>query len=395
MPICPSCYILGGLAPTEVNPNRKDPEPNRMTATIDKLEKLLNQQSANKNIFNIILGIWAEDGTLVWSGAAGVADPASQRLMRPETPYFIASITKMFTAAAIMRLHEQNLVDLETPLSRFFSAEQLAGLHRFNGQDYSAALKIYHLVGQTSGLADYFEQKNRAGQTLLDIILAEGDSAWELAEILEMVKTNLSPQFPPASTPGGGHKAFYSDTNYQLLGAILEKCLDRSLGQIFHDFFFGPLELTETYLFGDDVAGVERAPPATIYFAARPLAMPRAMRSFWADGGMVSTVTDQLTFLRALFGGQLFREASTLARMQQWNKLFFPLQYGYGLMRYKLPWFFSPFSPMPEFIGHSGASGSFSFYCPERDFYVVGTVNQLQSRSLPFKLMPRLANILK
>ena len=118
------------------------------------------------------------------------------------------------------------------------------------------------------------------------------------------------------------------------------------------------------------------------------------MRSFRSDGGMVSTADEQNQFLRALFSGKIFQENKTLAWMQQWNKIFFPLEYGYGLMRYKLPRIFSPFSPVPEFIGHSGASGSFAFYCNDGDFYLSGTVNQLEAKSLSFRLMPKIANIL-
>jgi CubicO group peptidase (beta-lactamase class C family) len=366
-----------------------------MDKRVAALEKLLQEQINIKLIFNIVLEVQSEDGPFEWNGAAGIKDPSTNAETRTDSPYFIASITKMFTAAAIMLLHERKQLDLEDKITSVLSEEQISSIHHFKGKNYSGELKIFHLVNQTSGLADYFEQKNSQGVSFLDTMLKKGDVSWDLEKALKIVKTDLKPKFPPAARQGGGQKAYYSDTNYQLLGAILENVSGKNLGQVFDEFFFTPLDLPNTYLFGDDQAGYERESPATIYYKEKPLNMPNAMRSFWSDGGMVSNTIEQNRFLQALFGGKIFQDEKTLAWMQQWNKIFFPLEYGYGLMRFKLPRIFSPFSSVPEFIGHSGASGSFAFYCPERGFYLSGTVNQLDARSTSFRLMPTIANILK
>jgi CubicO group peptidase (beta-lactamase class C family) len=366
-----------------------------MDKMVAALEKLLQEQVQNKQIFNIVLAVQSGDCSFEWSGAAGVTDPSTNAEMRADSPYFIASITKIFTAAAIMLLHEREQLNLEDRIISILSEEQVSGIHYFKGKDYSGELKIFHLMNQTSGLADYFEQKNRHGVSFLETMLEEGDIEWDIDKALDIVKNDLKSKFPPAVKQGSGQKAYYSDTNYQLLGAILENVSGKNLGQVFDEFFFTPLDLPNTYLFGDDQAGYERESPATIYYKEKPLNLPKAMRSFWSDGGMVSTTIEQNRFLQALFGGEIFQDQKTLAWMQQWNKIFFPLEYGYGLMRFKLPRIFSPFSPVPEFIGHSGASGSFAFYCPERGFYLSGTVNQLDARSTSFRLMPTIANILK
>jgi len=386
---------FGVDTPTPKNPGVICQRKNSMKATIDNLEKLLQRQIRHQQMFSIVIGIQAGDDSFEWAGSAGIAVPERQTEMREDSPYFITSITKIFTASAIMLLHEQKKLSLEDPVSTYFPPDQIDGLHRYKGKDYSNELKIYHLVSQTSGLADYFEQKGKNGRNLLDKILEEGDAEWNIEAVLETVKKDLKPKFPPALRQGSNHRAFYSDTNYQLLGGILEKLLEKSLGRIFDEYFFTPLDLPNTYVYGDDVAASLREAPATIYHKETSLNVPKAMCSFWSDGAMVSTAKEQILFLKALFGGKIFEEERTLEWMKQWNKVFFPLEYGYGLMRYKLPRVFSPFSPAPEFIGHSGASGSFAFYCPKQDFYLSGTVNQLQARSTPFRLMPRIANVLE
>jgi hypothetical protein len=75
---------------------------------------------------------------------------------------------------------------------------------------------------------------------------------------------------------------------------------------------------------------------------------------------------------------------------KEWNAIFFPLQYGIGIMKFQLPRIFSPFKAMPVLIGHSGLSGSFSFYCPEKDVFLCGTINQIKKPSQSYKLMLKL-----
>ena len=72
-----------------------------------KLQSLLNAQVGKGGLHNIVTAMQSCDKSLDFVGAAGVADPASGALMTPETPYFIASVTKMYTAAIIMQLHQE------------------------------------------------------------------------------------------------------------------------------------------------------------------------------------------------------------------------------------------------------------------------------------------------
>jgi hypothetical protein len=95
--------------------------------------------------------------------------------------------------------------------------------------------------------------------------------------------------------------------------------------------------------------------------------------------------------VRAFFEGQIFDKA-LFERMLHWNTIFFPLRYGYGLMNFKLPRFFS-LRPTPEFIGHSGSTGSFAFSCPAQSLYLAGTVNQIADPAKPFFLMTDLVRL--
>jgi len=349
----------------------------------------------NRDVFGAVLGVATRNGDY-WSAAAGFAHAGEGDEMKVDTPIFVASITKMYTAAVTMMLKERKLLSLDDPISEYLPAALLAGLHRHKGHDYSDQLRVYHLVSQTSGLPDYFEAAPKGGKSLFDLIVSEGDTAWDLEYVVDMAKNRLSPQFAPEpmGQARSGKRAHYADTNYQLLGAIIESVMERSLQEAFEELIIGPLALSATYLHGyGQPLSASQGAPATIYYGEKALYLDKAMKSFGPDGGMVSNVGDSLRFLRAVMEGDLFKDPSTLERMKNWKKIFFPMQYGLGLMRFKLPWFFSPFSPAPELVGHSGVSSAFLFYCDDAQLYLAGTLNQLENQGRPIRLMLKIINL--
>jgi CubicO group peptidase (beta-lactamase class C family) len=118
------------------------------------------------------------------------------------------------------------------------------------------------------------------------------------------------------------------------------------------------------------------------------------MTSIGADGGMVSTSTELLIFIEAFFSGKLFPK-TIINDLQQWNRIFFPMQSGIGFHLFKLPWIFNPFGAVPYFIGHSGLSGALAYFCPEENIYVAGTVNQVAYPDLSFRTMIKLVQAIK
>lgn len=80
-----------------------------------------------------------------------------------DAPYFIASITKLYTTAIVMQLVGEGRLELDTPIHRFLAADVVAGLNVTDGQDRSSDITVRHLLSHTSGIADYFEQDRRDG----------------------------------------------------------------------------------------------------------------------------------------------------------------------------------------------------------------------------------------
>lgn len=350
----------------------------------DKIQALLDKQIGRGNVHNVIIGVQSEDGSIDFVGAAGVADPVSGVPMTPDTPYSLASITKMYTASAIIKLHEQGLLDIEDPISKYLPASLIEGIHVYEGTDYSDRIKVYQLVNQTSGLADYFLDKPRGGGSVFDELKQGHDMALGVEQVTDRVR-GLEPKFQPGV--GDGTKAHYSDTNYHLLGTIIESVTDKPVAEGFAKLIFEPLGLADTYFSGQEDRRSE-CPLAAIYLGKQEVNLPLFFSSHNTEGGLISTARDNLTFLRGFFGGRLF-DSTWLTRMTaRWNSIFFPMQYGYGMMRVNFPRVF-----FPEYIGHSGSTGSFAYACPAKSLYLVGTVNQIADPSRPIRLMMRVANM--
>lgn len=335
-----------------------------MTTIEQKLQALIDQESRKANTHGVLLGMQSADGRVDFQGAAGNASP--------DQPYFIASVTKMFTAAVVMMLVDEGRLNLDAPIIDYLPGQLVDGIHIHKGTDYSHRLKVYQLIHQTSGLADYFEGN------FTEDFWNNRDRAYSVADTL-----NIARQESPVAAPDSG-KSHYSDTNYQLLSAIIETITGCPLAEVFQMRIFDQLGLGDTYLY--NYRDQRPIAPLPLYYKDTALSLPLALSSERGAGGIVSTLADNLRFLRAYFDGQLF-DRRHFDRVMRWNALFFPMQYGYGLMRFKMPRVMTLFRETPELIGHSGSSGSFAFYAPHEKLYIAGTFNQFDKQSRPFNFM--------
>jgi len=337
----------------------------------------------DKSVRNCVLSVMKGDGSFSWSGAAGIASQDGQVPMSKDTPIYIASITKLYTATAIMRLYEKGVLSLDDPMSRYLPEELIQGIHVYKGKDYSHEITIKELLSHTSGIADYYTEKPKGGKSLFDLFLEEPERSWTVDETIERARNDLEPNFRP------GTDASYSDTNFQLLGKVIEAVTDKPLYVVFEEFLFRPLGLKHTWLTGrSEPQFTPSAAPADIFYKDMIITNTRSNGAYWADGGIVSTAEECIIFLKDLNEGRIV-SGDTLKLMHNWHKLQFPLQYGYGTMYFKLPWFINMVMKVPPLWGHSGSTGSFLYYSEDLNLYMAGSINQTESKSKPFRLMPR------
>jgi CubicO group peptidase (beta-lactamase class C family) len=345
-----------------------------MTETEKLLQTVLTEAVDGKKVFGTSFAIKKED--FRWVGSSGN--------LGGNQSYFIASTTKLFTTAIILHLKNKGHLNLNEKISKYLGDKILHGLHIYHGINYSNEITIKNLLGHTSGLPDYFQNKMPDGKSLEEELINGKDQLWSFEESIERVKL-----MKPLFAPGTKNKAHYSDANYQLLGKIIEIITNKSYSDNCNELIIKPLNLSKTYLYKD----INDITPKTLYYKTNPLPIPKAMTSFGSDGGIVSTSEDMLSFIEAFFTGKIF-QSTNLNELQEWNKIFFPMRAGIGIHLFKLPWIFNPLGSIPNFIGHSGLSGALAYYCPEKNIYVVGTVNQVAYPDISFKTMIKLTRIL-
>src|SRR5690606_34769240 len=136
------------------------------------------------------------------------------------------------------------------------------------------------------------------------------------------------------------------------------------------DYIFTPLQMKHSYLSHYSQPAMKNEyPTAHIYLDELKINVSNylSFSSFYAGGQTVSTLEDQLLFMKAFVGHELIRK-ETLDNMMQWNRMWVGMDYGYGLMRMK----FNPFTQKYTGWGHLGASGTCMLYIPNMDLYVVG-----------------------
>jgi D-alanyl-D-alanine carboxypeptidase len=296
-----------------------------------------------------------------------------------DTPFLIASTSKLLVTAMIFRLAGDGLIGLDDPVQHHFAGE-IDRLHVWHGEDVTERITIRHLLSHRSGLPDYFEGKRRDGTRLATQLFAGHDMGFGLADVIGWVRDDMQPAF----APGTAGRALYSDTNFYLLTELVARLRQQSPDAALKDLITAPLGLAQTRFFRPGDATLP------LRMGGRVLAIPQAIASMPGDGGAVSTARELALFARAFFDGRLFGRRF-LVQPDGWRRLFFPLAAGLGVLRFHLPWFLPPFRKDMDFTGHSGISGAFVYHWPKHDLIISGTVNQINSRSRPYRLMVKAA----
>lgn len=350
----------------------------------DRLTGLLEGLVSRRGVHHANIAVSGRAGTQHWSAASGPGD-ADGPPAGPDTPFFAASITKRFVITLVLQAHERGELDLDTSISAYLPKETTTGLHVLQGVDRTPEITVRHLASHTSGLPDHFE-KRRDGRPGLYAQLAAGrDLSWTFEDMLRTTREQQSPYFVPQDLTAARQKARYSDTGFQLLIRLLETVTGRPFAGLLTERVLGPLGLTRTWLPGHRPPDPDAPEPSPLYAKQRRAEVPALIESC---NDLISTTGDLLAFQRALLDGALFREPRTAGLLtERSNRLrnIPVLRYGLGTMFFRVGWA-SGMRPV-TLVGHSGATGTWLFHCPELDLSLVGTVDQTKGQAIPFRFM--------
>jgi D-alanyl-D-alanine carboxypeptidase len=316
-----------------------------------QLQQALDHAVANPAVPGMIVGIWVP-GRGTWVRAAGLADRATKRPMQVQDSARIASITKTFIGTLILQLVGEGKLALDDPIQQW--APQVP-----NAQH----ITVRELLNMSSGLYGYTEDRQWLQQALsprTGLALRQ----WTPPQLVQVAVAH-KPYFPP----GKGYH--YSNTNFILLGLIIEQVTGQPVEDVLRARILRPLGLQHTVF--PTTNGLP-APHAVGYYPISPhrLVNETMMNPswFWTAGAMISTLDDLHTWAQALATGALLRPAQQRQRLT-WNP--YSAATTHGLSRYGLG-----VSNLVGFIGHNGGIPGFNtdmWYLPAAHATVVVIAN--------------------
>jgi D-alanyl-D-alanine carboxypeptidase len=318
---------------------------------------------------------------VVYSGAAGVADIEDQTPLQVTDRLRIYSITKTFTAIVILQLVDENILTLDDTVGQWLDAPAVARIPNID------RISLRQLLTHTSGIYDYADDNDSPFWE--DAFLgpnADWTKVWTIEELLAYADgASHAPYFEP------GQGVHYSNTDYILLGLIVEEATGRPFADELRTRVLEPLALEDTFLAeGGEmpegtVRGYQLLEGQLIDVSASNLSW------VWTAGGMVSTTADLARFAGAVFGGELLSPAS-FAEMFTFVAEPGRPGFGYGMGLYQIG------SPNGVLVGHDGQSAGFSssmMRLAEADITVLvltnmapdeGTLDQVRDEAIAWAL---------
>jgi D-alanyl-D-alanine carboxypeptidase len=252
-----------------------------------------------------------------------MADPEAGLPIDCDMAFQIGSNTKILTATVLMQLHEEGRLSADDPLSRHLPdiAARLPNGDR---------ITLRQLLQHTAGVFSYTDTAPDGTPGIAVASMGDPVALRRAVTPDEMVAFTIT-HGQPLFAPGEPGKWAYSNTGYALLGLVIEAVEGLPLDKVYQNRIFGPLGMTRSYLWD----GIPR--PA--FGLPRSWLMPPYdvettewnVSQSWAGGGVISTIGDMHLFLSGLIEGRLFKEAGTLALMQDTVPSPIPGTEGYGL----------------------------------------------------------------
>lgn len=269
---------------------------------VQKLQHALDSSATSQSILGVSAAVNLPDGrilTLVSGYSYGNVSLTSKTL------FGAGSITKNFMAAAILQLNEERKLSLNDPISKFFTE------HR----NIDKNITIKELLNHTSGIYNYTDSS-----TFFPTVLSNPSKVWTPEEILSYVS---NPNFEH------GTGWYYSNTDYVILGCILQKITGHSVIEELNRRFFKPLQLRATVFYPDENYDGELSHVFVGGMDYFPMVGPSLFSCAWSAGAIITTPSDLTKWSKALYSDKVLKRKSLQAMLEP--SAFNP-NYGLGTM---------------------------------------------------------------
>jgi len=300
----------------------------------------------NKDAIGIIVHVEAPKRNISWSYAKGFADSKTNKPLDYQQPVLIASNTKPYVAATILRLVEKRKITIDQPIKKLLT-DKTRRLFERDGYDLNA-ITVKHLLSHTSGIQDYVDE------SYFEFINLHPAYKWKKEE---QIKRSIEIGSPKAV----GQKFSYGDINYLLLTEIIEQKTHQPFYTAVRDLLrYHELNLTKTWFID-----LEKYPSNTM-----PLAHQYAGKYKWdsynidpswdlyGGGGIATTAKESALFFQYLFEGKIIQNKQLLEAMHTYVLPSDQSKYCLGLYHFDMGF---------NAYYHGGWWGTDVIYSPESD----------------------------
>ena len=341
--------IIANAPPARAQEAEQSATPASITSRVDKIFEKWNKPNSPGCALAVI-----KNGRIVYKRGYGMANLDHDVPITPSTVFFVASVTKQFTAAAIALLAQQGKLSLDDEVRKYIPAVP----------DFGTPITIRHLIHHTSGLRDWMP-----GAALPD-------------DVLELVSRQKELNFRP------GEKDLYSNLGYRLLGMIVERVSGQSLREFARANIFQPLGMKKTH-FQDDAGEIVKN-LADGYAPTKGDAFRRSSITTIAvvgSGALLSTVEDLALWERNFYdkrvgGSALIEQLHQRGRLNNGEYT----DYAFGLI-------ISKYSGLPN-VYHAGSGRGYRAWLtrfPEQRFSVACLCNAANAN--PGQLVGKVSEI--
>jgi Beta-lactamase class C and other penicillin binding proteins len=276
-----------------------------------------------------------QDGRILLSKGYGLSNVETKEPIRPDTVFDLASVSKQFTAMAILMLAERGKLSLDDPLSKFFP----------EFPPYAQKITVRHILNHTSGLPDYMQIFTAAGK--IDKDWKSGGFEPTSADTVKLLAEQKELRFAP------GEKWEYSNSGYVVLGQIAGKAAGQPLPQFLKENVFQKLGMKNTLVSDESKPKIKnRAISYGMEAGKYANADYTPLNLIYGDGNVNTTIEDMFLWDQALYTEKLVK-AATLKQAFTVGKLTSgkETEYGFG-------WFVGQYGGL-EIVAHSGGWAGF------------------------------------
>lgn len=280
--------------------------------------------------------------------------------LETNTPYRLGSVTKPFTAVTVLRLVEDGIVDVHSPITNYLPDWAVASLIDQQGAEYAGEITPWMLLHHISGLPNHVEDPR-----FIEFLLANPELQMTHREVLEWVAR----EFAPGGAPGA--KYGYTDLGYTYLGAAIEHMTNRTLGAAARDAArWNKLCMKSTYwdVFEKHPEGLP--PLAGQYFGE--MDTTNLPPTPYGGSGVISNAEDLARYARAFHTGQVLGEVGM-------NMTYTTVPTNEGIQEYGCGWTWNIVAGREVWF-HRGAWAAWMYYIPSLDLALGGAFNQIAHR---------------